>query len=92
MTAEDNYAAEVAQDYARFVHIRPFYEYFFAQPLRGFGRDCLHDRAIDRGVLNPFPGVVMDTGIVNEDVEAAVPARYFSSGFRDAVCIGDIQD
>ena len=35
MTVEDNYAAEIAQDYARFVHIRPFYEYSFAQGLRG---------------------------------------------------------
>lgn len=33
MTAEDAYAAEVAEDYARFVHIRPFYEYSFARAL-----------------------------------------------------------
>lgn len=35
MTSEDLYAAKVAQDYARFVHIRPFYEYSFAHALRG---------------------------------------------------------
>ena len=35
MTAEDRYAAEIAGDYATFVHIRPFYEYSFARALRG---------------------------------------------------------
>src|SRR5690348_252942 len=35
LTAEDKYAAEVAGDYASFVHIRPFYEYSFAKALRG---------------------------------------------------------
>jgi hypothetical protein len=35
MVAEDKYAAKVAQDYAAFVHIRPFYEFSFAHALRG---------------------------------------------------------
>jgi hypothetical protein len=34
MTAEDTYAAQVAEDYAQFVHVRPFYEYSFARALR----------------------------------------------------------
>jgi hypothetical protein len=33
--AEDEYAAEVAENYATFVHIRPFYEFSFAHALRG---------------------------------------------------------
>jgi hypothetical protein len=33
--AEDAYAARVAEDYAAFVHVRPFYEYSFAQALHG---------------------------------------------------------
>jgi hypothetical protein len=33
--AEDLYAARVAQDYAAFVHVRPFYEYSFAHTLHG---------------------------------------------------------
>jgi hypothetical protein len=33
--AEDTYAAQVAEDYAAFVHIRPFYEFSFAHALRG---------------------------------------------------------
>jgi hypothetical protein len=33
--AEDDYAAEVAENYATFVHIRPFYEFSFARALRG---------------------------------------------------------
>jgi hypothetical protein len=33
--AEDDYAAEVAENYAAFVHIRPFYEFSFAHALRG---------------------------------------------------------
>lgn len=33
--AEDTYAAQVAESYAAFVHIRPFYEFSFAHALRG---------------------------------------------------------
>jgi hypothetical protein len=33
--AEDIYAAQVAESYAAFVHIRPFYEFSFANALRG---------------------------------------------------------
>jgi hypothetical protein len=39
MVAEDDYAAKVAEDYAAFVHIRPFYEYSFAHALNGLWRD-----------------------------------------------------
>lgn len=38
LTAEDGYAADIAEDYARFVHIRPFYEYSFARALGGLWR------------------------------------------------------
>ena len=34
MVAEDEYAAKVAEDYAAFVHFRPFYEFSFAQAFR----------------------------------------------------------
>jgi hypothetical protein len=33
--AEDTYAAQIAESYAAFVHIRPFYEFSFAHALRG---------------------------------------------------------
>ena len=33
MTVEDSYAADVAEDYAKFVHTRPFYEYSVARAL-----------------------------------------------------------
>ncbi len=39
MVAEDKYAAQIAEDYAAFVHVRPFYEYSFAHALRGLWRD-----------------------------------------------------
>jgi FAD/FMN-containing dehydrogenase len=35
LSDEDRYAATVAADYARFIHIRPWYEYHFASKLRG---------------------------------------------------------
>jgi hypothetical protein len=35
MVPEDDYAAKVAQDYAVFVHIRPFYEFSFRRALYG---------------------------------------------------------
>jgi hypothetical protein len=37
--AEDAFAAQVAENYAAFVHIRPFYEFSFAHALRGLWRD-----------------------------------------------------
>jgi hypothetical protein len=37
--AEDTYAARVAEDYAAFVHIRPFYEFSFAHALHGLWSD-----------------------------------------------------
>jgi hypothetical protein len=39
LVAEDKYAAHIAEDYAAFVHVRPFYEYSFAHALRGLWRD-----------------------------------------------------
>ena len=35
MTEEDRFAAQIAKDYADFVHIRPFYEFSFTPALRG---------------------------------------------------------
>jgi hypothetical protein len=35
MVPEDTYAAEIAEGYASFVHVRPFYEYSFWKALRG---------------------------------------------------------
>lgn len=34
LSAEDHYAAEVAADYGKFIHVRPWYEYSFASKLR----------------------------------------------------------
>ena len=36
---EDRYASKVAADYARFIHVRPWYEYHFASKLKGLWRD-----------------------------------------------------
>jgi hypothetical protein len=38
MVPEDTYAAQIAEDYAAFVHVRPFYEYSFWKALRGMLR------------------------------------------------------
>ena len=37
--AEDRYAARLAQEYAAFVHIRPWYEFSFARGLKGLWRE-----------------------------------------------------
>ena len=39
LSDEDRYAAEVATDYGRFIHIRPWYEYRFWPKLRGLWGD-----------------------------------------------------
>jgi hypothetical protein len=36
---EDAYAARVARDYAKFVYIRPFYEYYFLRCLKGLWKE-----------------------------------------------------
>src|SRR5258708_23163259 len=36
---EDIYASRVAKEYADFVHIRPFYEFTFAESLAGLWRE-----------------------------------------------------
>lgn len=38
-TAEERYAAHVAQDYVRFIRVRPWYEYDFGKQLAGLWRD-----------------------------------------------------
>jgi FAD/FMN-containing dehydrogenase len=39
LSDEDRYAHEVAADYGRFIHVRPWYEYPFADKLRGVWAD-----------------------------------------------------
>src|SRR4051812_4876529 len=42
-------------------------------------------------VLNRFPCVVINTGVVDQDVEVIVPFQHLICGSFDAARIGDIQ-
>jgi len=53
--------------------------------------DRLHHRAIDVGVLNGLPRVVINAGIVDKDVETSILLSYFGGGVSDAVCIVNVQ-
>jgi hypothetical protein len=81
--AEDTYAARVAEDYAAFVHIRPFYEFSFAHALHGLWRDT---PLLSRHLLRTLERRVWLTvdysveAVYCELIELATHATY---GFED---------
>jgi hypothetical protein len=83
MTAEDEFAAEVAEKYAAFVHVRPFYEFSFAHALRGLWgtvpfRRTHWVRAVERRAWLSLDYAV--EAAYCEAIEAATHATY---GFED---------
>ena len=47
--------------------------------------------AVDIGAFSSFPGVVIDSGVVNENIEMIVPLRYLSRRSFDTAPVGYIQ-
>ena len=83
MAAEDVYAAKVAEDYAAFVHVRPFYEYSFAHALRGLWRDVpFHATHLTR-TLERRAWLSLDYAVESVYCEVIELATHATYGFED---------
>jgi hypothetical protein len=83
LVAEDQYAAKVAQDYAAFVHVRPFYEFSFAHALHGLWRDTPFQTAHLLRTLERRTWLSLDYAVESlycELIELATHAMY---GYED---------
>ena len=83
LVEEDRYGAKVAQDYATFVHIRPFYEFSFAHALRGLWIDTHFSTAHLTRTLERRAWLTLDYAIESiycEIIELGTHATY---GFED---------
>ncbi len=83
LVEEDRYAAKVAQDYATFVHIRPFYEFSFAHALRGLWIDTPFRATHLTRTLERRAWLTLDYAIESiycEIIELGTHATY---GFED---------
>jgi hypothetical protein len=83
LTDEDRYAHAVADDYARFIHVRPWYEYPFGTKLRGlwsevpFSREHAVRKVERRAFLSAEYGI---KAVYANLIEAATHAAY---GYAD---------
>jgi hypothetical protein len=77
-TAEDRFAARVAQDYVDFIRVRPWYEYDFWRELRGLWRDT---PAVAPGMLRKWE---RRYALTTEYLVKALYARAIGSGSQAA--------
>lgn len=83
MTAEDRYAAKVAEDYAAFVHVRPFYEFSFAHALRGLWSDTPFRSTHLLRTLERRAWLSLDYALESVYCEAIELATHATYGFED---------
>lgn len=83
LVAEDKYAAQVAQDYAAFVHVRPFYEYSFAHALRGLWRDTPFRRDHLFRTLERRAWLSLDYAVESAYCQAIEWATHVTYGYED---------
>jgi hypothetical protein len=83
MVAEDEYAAKVAESYATFVHVRPFYEFSFAHALHGLWHDTpFHTTHLLR-TLERRAWLSLDYAVESMYCEAIELATHATYGFED---------
>jgi hypothetical protein len=83
MVAEDNYAAKVAQQYAAFVHVRPFYEFSFAHALRGLWSDTPFRTTHLIRTLERRAWLSLDYAVESAYCEAIELATHATYGYED---------
>jgi hypothetical protein len=81
--AEDTYAARVAEDYAAFVHIRPFYEFSFAHALRGLWMDTPFQSRHLLRTLERRAWLTVDYSVEAVYCELIELATHATYGFED---------
>jgi hypothetical protein len=85
MVPEDIYAAQIADDYAAFVHVRPFYEYSFWKALHGMWsnvpfRSSHRLRSIERRAW-----LTLDYGMESVYCELIELATHLTYGYEDTM-------
>jgi hypothetical protein len=83
IVAEDNYAAKVAEEYAAFVHVRPFYEFSFAHALRGLWSDTPFRTTHLIRTLERRTWLSLDYAVESVYCEAIELATHATYGFED---------
>jgi hypothetical protein len=83
MVAEDAYAAKVAEDYAVFVHVRPFYEFSFAHALHGLWHDTPFRRTHLFRTLERRAWLSLDYAVESVYCEAIGLLTHATYGFED---------
>jgi len=83
MTAEDRYAAKVAEDYAAFVHVRPFYEFSFAHAFEGLWSDTPFRSTQLLRTLERRAWLSLDYLVESAYCEAIELATHAMYGFED---------
>jgi hypothetical protein len=81
--AEDTYAAQVAQDYAAFVHVRPFYEFSFAHALHGLWMDTPFQSRHLLRTLERRAWLTVDYSVEAVYCELIELATHATYGFED---------
>src|SRR5580698_6382436 len=89
--AEDDYAAEVAENYATFVHIRPFYEFSFAHALRGlWGNTPFRTTHLVR-TLERRAWLTLDYSVEAVYCELIELATHATYGFEDTTTVAWVE-
>jgi hypothetical protein len=81
--AEDDYAAKVAESYAAFVHVRPFYEFSFAHALRGLWRETPFSTTHLARVIERRAWLTLDYSVESVYCELIELATHATYGFED---------
>ena len=81
--AEDVYAAQVAESYAAFVHVRPFYEFSFAHALRGLWRDTPFRTTHLARVIERRAWLSVDYSVESVYCELIELATHATYGYED---------
>ena len=86
--SEDFYAAQIAEDYATFVHVRPFYEYSFWKALHGLWssvpfRSNHRLRSIERRAW-----LTLDYAVESGYCELIELTTHLTYGYEDTMTVG----
>jgi hypothetical protein len=84
MVAEDEYAAKVAENYAAFVHVRPFYEFSFGQALRGLWSETPFRKTHLVRTLERRLWLSLDYAVESLYCELIELATHATYGYEDA--------
>ena len=89
--AEDEYAAVVAENYATFVHVRPFYEFSFAHALRGLWSNTPFRTTHLFRTLERRAWLTLDYSVEAVYCELIELATHATYGFEDTTTVAWVE-